>query len=192
MAAATHLSFAPARGILADMTRQLLALVAGLVLCLGLARAQSEDAKPSTPEDRAKAVQVAHALEADPLAKGAKEQRLWVLRWIIEVPDIRVPVCNLLGPVFESQDDISTAIFNQMAVSSTAFIIQNPDKAKDDAAVYTAGVEGSLRAYESILKTKPKARWSFLDDLIAKRNKGELAEFVRQTAADQCKAKGGS
>jgi len=47
-------------------------------------------------------------------------------------------------------------------------------------AVYIAGLEGALRAYESILTTKPNAKWKFLDDLIEKRNKGKLAEHVRQ------------
>jgi hypothetical protein len=56
-----------------------------------------------------------------------------------------------------------------------------------DVAIYTAAVEGSLRAYESILKVKPKARWPFLDDLLEKRSKGELPEYVRQAAAAHCK-----
>jgi len=70
--------------------------------------------------------------------------------------------------------------------SAAAFVISNPDKAKDDVAVYTAALEGSLQTYESILKAKLKAKWPFLDDLIEKRSKGELGGYVRQ-AAVHCK-----
>jgi hypothetical protein len=156
------------------LTMALFALVA--------AQAQPQ-AKSSTPEDRAKAVEVARSLEADPLGKQAKDQRAWLLRWLIEAPDIHVKACSsILGPVVGSKKNYDAELFAQTLASSAAFIIANPDKEKDDVAVYTAAVEGALRTYESILKAKPKAKWPFLDDLIEKRSKGELAEYVRQAA----------
>src|SRR5204862_5297515 len=107
--------------------------------------------------------------------------------WLIDVPDINVKLCgNLLGPLLGSNKNYSAEIYTQMAPSSAAFIIMNLEKAQDNVAVYTAGVEGALRTYESILKTKPKAKCQFLDDLIDQRNKGELAEHVRE-AALHCK-----
>jgi len=168
------------------MFQHLLRSSVPLFLSLVAALAPAQTPKPSTPEDRAKAVEIAHSLESDPLGKNAKEQRAWIVRWLTDVPDINVKVCNLLGPVLGSNKNYSAEIFTQMVPSSAAFIIANPDKAKDDLAVYTAAVEGSLRAYESILKSKPKAKWPFLDDLVEKRNKDELAEYVRQAAA-HCK-----
>jgi hypothetical protein len=163
-----------------------LLLLSSVPLFLSLV-APAQTRKPSTPEDRAKAVEVARSLESDPLSKNAKEQRNWMVHWLIDVPDINVKVCgNLLQPLLGSNKNYSAEIFTQMVPSSAAFIIANPDRAKDDVAVYTAGVEGSLRTYESILKSKPKAKWPFLDDLIEKRNKGELAEYVRQ-GAGHCK-----
>ncbi len=48
---------------------------------------------PSTSEERARAVKVAHELEADPLAKDANEHREWMIQWIMEIPDITVNVC---------------------------------------------------------------------------------------------------
>ena len=160
-----------------------------LLFSLTVLQAQSQAPKPSTPEDRAKVVEIARSLEADPLGPQAKEQRAWVLRWLIEVPDITVNLCGgLLGPLLESKKNYSVEIFGQMLPSAAAFIIANPDKANDGIAVCTAGVEGSLRAYESILKEKPKAKWPFLDDLLEKRSKGELSEYVRQAAAAHCKS----
>ena len=141
---------------------------------------------PSTPDDRANAVQVARALESNPLGKEAKKQRNWIVHWLIQVPDISVTLCaNLLGPILESDKNYSSEIFSQMAPSSAAFIIEHPDQAKDQASVYLAGVEGALRAYESILKAKPKARWPYLDQLIEKRNSGSLAAHIRE-ASPKC------
>lgn len=165
------------------------AVLTATVLALVASQAQAQTRQPSTPEDRAKAVEIAKALEIDPLGKKAKEQRNWMVRWLIGVPDITVEVCgNLLGPVLEEKGNrnYSAEIFTQMIPSAAAFVITNPDRAGDTVAVYTASVEGSLRTYEAILKTKPKARWPFLDDLIAKRDRGELTEYVR-TAASGCK-----
>jgi hypothetical protein len=103
------------------------------------------------------------------------------------VPDISVPICGEeLGPVFhESNRDKNfvSEIFGQSMFSSASFIIEHPDQAKDAVAVYTAGVEGSLRAYESILKTHPEAKWPFLDDLIMKQQNGELTSFVEKATA---------
>jgi hypothetical protein len=167
------------------MARPIVAVSTLLLFALGAAHAQAR--KPSTPEDRAKAVEVARSLEADPLGARAKEQRNWVTHWLIDVPDINVKVCaNLLEPLLKSNKNYSPEILTQMVPSAAAFIIANPDKAQDDVAVYTAALEGSLRAYEAILKQKPKANWPFLDDLIVKRDSSNLAEYVRQ-AAVHCK-----
>lgn len=169
------------------MTQPLFATSASLLLALVAAQAQPQTRKPSTPEDRAKAVEIARALESDPLSKQAKEQRNWIIHWLIDVPDVTVTVCaNLLGPLPGSNKNYSSEIFTQMIPSAGAFIIEHSEESKDDIAVYTAAVEGALRAYQSILKVKPKARWPFLDDLIEKRDKGELAAHVRQAAAN-CK-----
>lgn len=92
---------------------------------------------------------------------------------------------SLLGPV-SGDKNYAAELTTQMAASGAAFMIGNPTKASDNLAVYTAGVEGALRAYESILKVKPKAKWPSLDELIEKRNRGELSEHVRQ-AAVRCK-----
>jgi hypothetical protein len=169
------------------MLKRLLAGTTTLALTLVAAQAQTQARKSSTPEERAKAVEIARSLESDPLNKNAKEQRRWITLWLIEVPDVSVKMCGrLLGPLLDADKNYSTEIVTQMLPSEAAFVIQNPDKAKDDIAVYTAGVEGSLLTYEAIVKVKPKTKWPYLDDLIQKRDKGELLKHVRE-AATHCK-----
>jgi len=156
--------------------------------------AQSQQKRgPSTPEERAKAVQIARALEADPLQPGNKDMRTWFAVWLIEVPDITIQVCGEeLGPVFhESNRDKNfvSEIFGQSMFSAASFVIEHAERAKDKVAVYTAGVEGSLRAYQSILKAHPEARWPFLDDLILKQQNGELPRYVEKATA-KCRQRG--
>lgn len=43
--------------------------------------------------------------------------------------------------------------------------------------------------YDSILKVKPKARWEFLDELIAKRDKDELRAYVQEVSQTKCTSK---
>jgi hypothetical protein len=145
---------------------------------------------PATQEERAMAVKGARLLESEPFHKDAEKTRKWFTLWLIEVPDISVEVCpGYLEPLVGSKKNYSSEIFAQTMFSSAAFIIEHPDQAKNRVAVNLAGVEGALKTYEAILKEKPKAKWEFLDGLIAKKDKGELRAYVEEVANTKCKAK---
>lgn len=145
---------------------------------------------PSTSEERAKAVQIAHALETDPLQPGNKDMRTWLTVWLIQVPDISIKVCGEeLGPIFHESNrekNFVSEIFGQSMFSSASFVIEHPDQAKDELAIYTAGLEGSLKAYQSIVKTHPDASWPFLEELVVKQQKGELTKYVEK-ATSKCR-----
>jgi hypothetical protein len=137
---------------------------------------------PSTPEERARAVKVSHSLEDDPLAKDAKEGRAWVMRWIEEIPDITVTDC----PYYFGQDASvarghSKEIVQQMIISSAAFMIEHPDKAKDDQSVALSGLLGALKAYQAILKQDPASRWAHMDKLAQMREQNKLDDYVAET-----------
>lgn len=146
---------------------------------------------PATPEEKATAVKAAHVLESDPFNKDARKIREWFTLWLIEVPDISVEVCiGYLKPLYDAKSkNYATEIATQMMFSSAAFIVEHPEQAKDRVAVNLAGLEGALKTYESIVKDKLKAKWDFLDGLIAKREKGELRTYVDEIAKTQCKSK---
>ena len=69
--------------------------------------------------------------------------------------------------------------------SQAKFIIENPGKAEDNAAVYLAAVEGVVRMWQAIKTAKPKAKFPLMDELLAKQQAGTLAEYV-QTRAPGC------
>jgi hypothetical membrane protein len=142
----------------------------------------------STPNERGKVVSLTRSLERDPLAESAPATRQWLRKWIIEVPDIRVYACDdLLGHGLGDNYPYSTEVKLQPMFSAAAFAIEHRDKARDQHAQYHAGVEGALRVYEALLKSKPDAKSAFLDDLLAKRDHGELADHVAKLAKEKCK-----
>src|ERR1700733_12462167 len=103
--------------------------IASLVLGIIFVRAaRAQDRGPSTPEERARAVKIAHDLESEPLAKDAKDQRAWVIQWIADIPDITVDVCfDYFGKLPDPPHGHAAEITRQMIISSAAFMIEHSD-----------------------------------------------------------------
>lgn len=166
-----------------------------LLLSIALLFSQNTTAQnkrgPATSEEKTTAVKAAHLLESEPFNKDAKKTREWFTMWLIEVPDISVEICSgYLRPLYDAKSkNYATEIATQMMFSSAAFIVEHPEQATDRIAVNLAGLEGALKTYESIVKDKPKAKWEFLDGLIAKREKAELRTYVEEIAKTECKSK---
>lgn len=159
------------------------------ILLLAASHTFAQDKRgPATAQEKDTAVKAARLLESDPFNKDAKKIRQWFTEWIIEVPDIHIELCGgYLGPVFGTKKNYEAELFGQTMFSSAAFIIEHPDQATDRLAVNLAGLEGALKTYEAILQTKPNARWTFLDELIVKRDKGELKAYVQEVMDTKCK-----
>jgi len=138
---------------------------------------------PSTPEERARAVQTAKSLQADPLAPNLQGDREWLVKWLIEIPDISVKMCTtFLGDLGDSKSGYPGAIIATMLASEAAFVIEHPEKGKDVEAIYLAGVDGALHAYEAIHTKETSFRLPHLDDLIQNRDQGKLKDYVHTTA----------
>jgi hypothetical protein len=60
-------------------------------------------------------------------------------------------------------------------------MIEHPDKVKDEQAIALAGLLGSIKAYQAILKQDSESRWAQMDKLIQMREQGKLDEFVGDT-----------
>jgi hypothetical protein len=155
-------------------------------LCTGAQK--QEQRGPSTPEERARFVSIAHQFEANPLDPALAKDREWAIVWLIQVPDIHTKLCtNVLGTAYDKEKyRHAPEVTAQLVLSSGAFIIENPDKSKDDQAQYLAAVEGVLKAYQAILSKEPDATSKALNDLIQKQKDGKLADLVR-SSAKKCK-----
>ena len=141
---------------------------------------------PSTIEERARVVALSQSLETDPLREDAAASRRWVRQWMAEVPDLNFIVCDdLLGDSLNGHAFVGE-IRDQVAISGAAFALEHQGMARNDAAVYAAGVEGALRTYEALLRSRPDTRAGRLDDLVAKRDRGELGAHVAELARQRC------
>jgi hypothetical protein len=162
------------------VNRAALALAAALAFVPALAAARG----PSTPEERKRAVETTRMLEKEPLAQGSDQARVWLLRWIQQIPDIMVKSCS--GPLDsliqdEEGERHGRLLYAQSVFGMAAFQIENPRKASDWVAVQTAGIESVLRAYRSMLRQDPQSRWQELDLLSAARTQGKLEVVVEET-----------
>jgi hypothetical protein len=160
-----------------------LTAIAALLVALAPLSARAERG-PSTPAERRRAIETTRKLEEDPLGRSANGDRKWLLQWIVEIPDIHVRGCS--GPLDALATDEGGARYGKMLYAQSmfgmaAFIAANPKQAKDWVAVQTAGIESVLKAYRSLLRAEPQARWDELDLLLAARKQGKLQEVVEQT-----------
>jgi len=170
--------------------RTLVAVV--LVVLWGLAvfgQAATRE-NPSTPEERKRAVELTRKLEKQPLGPTAAEERAWLTQWIIEIPDLTVPICDeVLRPVLQGgmgQYRYSKELVAQSLAGSMVFLIEHPQPAdpaeQDDFAINKAGLNSALNAYESIVKSGAKGgKWAPLEELLRKRKTGELDDYIRQS-----------
>lgn len=141
---------------------------------------------PSTAEENARIVQLAAAADKDPIAVMTSADGRWFEKWADDVPDYH------FGPddgAFwmmngAAKGDLKRVLRFHHTLSTAAFQVQHkisdPRASKAQLEAKTlAGVEGLLRAYESLLAKRPENRSDQLDQAIVLRNKGELAAFVK-------------
>lgn len=149
------------------------------------APALAADRGPSTPEENARVVAIAAASDKDPIATMTSADGRWFEKWVDEVPDY------MLGPdkgafwfmTTAAKGDLKRVLRFQHTVSAAAFQVQkhitDPEKNPAELEAKTiAAVEGVLRAYEALVARNPENRSEQVDQAIAARNKGTLAEFV--------------
>jgi hypothetical protein len=138
----------------------------------------------STPEERARWAEITHKLESNPLDESVNKDGEWALNRLSDAHDIHVPLCPaLLGEFNDAKYKYRHAITRQYMLASGAFLIENPSKAGDVAAMNVAAVESVLKVYSAILQQKPDAKWKPLEDLRKKQSQGKLDDALHK----QCK-----
>ena len=162
------------------MLKKNLMLVLAITLLWSVSSAYAQRG-PATPDERKRVVEMVTFLESTPLAKEAKDYRKTLLFFLVEVPDITVVVCSdVLGESKRIKGDYESEIFSQLMYSQAKFVIENPAKAQDHAALHLAAVEGVLRTWQAIKAEKPKAKFPLLDELLQKQQAGALADYVKE------------
>lgn len=142
---------------------------------------------PATVEEKERVVKLAAQADQDPIAVMRSADGRWFEKWAEQVPDYN------FGPdagAFWFHNGVAKADlmrvlrFHHM-LTTAAFQVQKNildpmTNAADMEAKTIAGIEGLLRAYESLLAKNPENRVQAFDDLIVTRQKTGLAEFVKK------------
>jgi hypothetical protein len=164
----------------------LVGLLASIVSAAGDAAAKDKKDKkeaarrPSTPAERTAGAKAARQLELDPLGpeSGARQKAAMV---VLNAPDIQVPVCaNVLGSFMNEKSAHHDTLLQQMLFSTMAFMVEQPERAKDVQADFLAGILGALKAYAKVRDAEPGARSPFLERMLDLQKRGELEAFYKK------------
>lgn len=161
-----------------------------LLMAIGAASAVGQSRGPSTADERNRALRIAKDLRADPLATNIQSDREWLMKWLIEIPDISVKLCGgLMGDLGDSKKSQNPgALLAAMLASQATFVIENPQKAKDNRAINLAGVDGALDAYQAIRSKDPSYQAKRFDDFTQQRSNGKLADAISSALKEnKCK-----
>jgi hypothetical protein len=161
-----------------------LALICSLLLTTANALTSPPGVQRETEQERL--IAASRFLAEKPLDKDAKNIRSWAMMWVIQTDKVRVNVCSLIVGGLDKKYKYAGDLVGQYTIGMAAFKLANPDKAADENAAEQAGVESAIVSYEAMLKSQPKAQNAFMDELVAKRGNGTLAEYVK---ANNCKDK---
>jgi hypothetical protein len=168
--------------------RSITSTLLGCALFAASLPSHAADRGPSTPEERKQALDYIHDFEANPLGPNAIHEREWVIKWVIEIPDVHVNFCSsILDKMNRSDKKDGPALLAAMMMGQTEFVLQSADRQRGQSAEYQAGVEAVLRVYEALLKVNPKDRQPYLDDLLQRREAGTLEQFVKDREAESCR-----
>ncbi|MDQ4624839.1 M20/M25/M40 family metallo-hydrolase [Janthinobacterium lividum] len=133
---------------------------------------------PSTPAERARVVQMAQEAQRDPLAVQQRDGA-WLGAWIEAIPDFTLPASALESWLsIASQAAIREATVFQYLASAMAFQIEHPGQAGQQSASDLAGMQGVLRAYETLLRQDKLHRSAKLDAALAARRQDRLPAFL--------------
>lgn len=150
------------------------------LLLIALFAAQHGFAQETRQSDKETLIKAARFLEQKPFDKDAKKIREWAMAYVIQTNDVSVVICagELTKSVLDKKNKNGSELLAQYTFGMAAFKLENPDKKGDENAAQLAGIESMLKAYEAMIAEKPKTKFAGTDDLLAKRNNGELKALV--------------
>ncbi len=161
-----------------------------LTLACALPHASAQNAGTSSASDRAHALALADDLEANPLGPAANEKRNQLTTFLLRVPDIHVSMCSsLLGDLAKTGKD-SNILVMQPTFSSIRYAIEHGGGNGSSVEQYQAGVLGTLKTYENMVRVKPEDRQPVMDELLKKRANGTLRAYIKVQFDKSCKIKG--
>lgn len=163
------------------LTQTLQRACAFITLAAGLTATALAERGPSTQEERARVVALAEAANRDPIGTMTSADGRWFMKWSEEIPDYffgadRGAYWMETGA---AKGELRRVMRFHHALSTAAYQVQHQifDPAKNPAhmdAKAIAGIEGLVRAYESLKDKRPENRSEVLDQALVMRDQGKL------------------
>ena len=134
----------------------------------------------------ADAVRLIRLLEQAPLAPEASAVRADLLNWAMTTKDVTIKVCDVLGPVPNSDVPYGPKLLIQAMFGNGAFQLEHPANKGDEMKAQLAGITSMLRAYAKILESDPNARIPQYDAWLSDLSAGKLAARLAPTIQERC------
>lgn len=148
------------------------------LLFVGLT-AQITFAQSQKDKDRKAFISNARLLEAKPFDPNADAARNWGFKYIADTDEVSVVLCSeVLKLIPEKKNKFKSELLLQFTFGTAVFKLENPDQKEDESAAQFAGMESMLRTYEKMVAENEKAKSPGMDELITKRDNGELKTLV--------------
>jgi len=165
------------------VTRTLAALSIAAALAVPHAAAAQESKRgPSTPAERRRVVEITRRLEQAPFAKGADTDRIWLMTWIDEVPDVNIRYCP--GPLYGliEGDYEGRTYWLQSLFGMSAYLVEHyaERETADWLKVQVAGLESAVASYRAARKGGEGTKLPALEKLAKAQAAGTLARVVRE------------
>lgn len=163
-------------------------LVASLFFLLLYALGSSPVFATLAETDRDRVVTYTAFLESNPFDAQAPAMRVWLLDWEDKSKDVVDVVCpDVLKPLPSNNTPYSAELIAQFIFGSAANQIAHPEQKGKLVPNQLAGMRSMLRAYASILRSKPGAHIPRLDELSKKDADGTLAQYLTPIIDASCK-----
>jgi len=147
-------------------------------------------ATAASPTDAELARVVAYTtfLESHPFDDKAPAMRAWLLDWEDKRKDIIDVVCaEVLAPIPSNDVAYSGELLAQFIFGSAANQLTNPKEKGKLVPNQLAGMRSLLKAYATILQSKPNARNPRFDELSRQEANGTLESFLTPVITASCK-----
>jgi hypothetical protein len=147
-------------------------LIIALSVQVSLAQSKKE-------KDKKSFINNTRLLEKKPFDPNAEAARNWGFKYVADTDEISIVLCSdTMKLIPEKKNKFKAELFLQFTFGMAVFKLENPDKKDDETAAQVAGLESVLRTYEAMLAENEKAKSAGMDELIAKRDSGELQTLV--------------
>lgn len=160
-------------------------LILATMLLLGLTVQSGFSQDKDSEKNKKLFLQIANLLETQPFHKQAKDAREWGFKYLVDTKDVTVGMCGdtmKLNP--DKKNKYKSELLMQLMFGMAKFKLENPDQKDDEDAAQVAGLESMLKSYEAMKAEKKKARNKKLDELVRKRDNGELIALVKKGDCD--------